>query len=335
MLNQLLGLYKKHQTNTPLEDFTTEVFVGLLNMEDNIKNSFITDFLKLPKDDYRLKTQKKYSLKNDIDCIVDLVIESESRICFIENKVNSKEGSRQLERYGRVLDTFSENNFETKLFYCTKYSDNKTYIKHDFKQIRWYQIAKFLKTYKENNFVNQFINFLIKHDMAQELTLNAIDFITLENIQSTLNIINDYLDRVKPVFEQTFNTKCSITTSTSQIIKHNRLIYMAKDILGDYGYSEIKYGFQLNKPKIYIGLWIDKSNNQFEEFNKITDRLSEDFKIYKPVNGTAIELKKEISVFLNDEEADTKIADWYKKSFSRFAELINSENQLEWKIKVV
>lgn len=198
MLDQLLSLYKKHRTKTPLEDFTTEVFVGLLNMEDDIKDSFINDFLKLPKDDYRLKTQMKYSLKDDTDCIVDFVIESDNRICFIENKVNSKEGYRQLERYGKVLETFMENDFDTKLFYCTKYFDNKTYEEHAFQQIRWYQIAKFLKPFRENKLVNEFINFLIKHDMAQELTLTATDFLTLENLQNILKITNDYLDSVCP-----------------------------------------------------------------------------------------------------------------------------------------
>ena len=124
MLDQLLRLYKKNRTKTPLGDFTTEVFVGLLNMEDGVKESFMTEFLELPKDDDRLKTHMQYSLEDDTNCIVDFVIESESRICFIENKVNSKEGDRQLERYGKVLETFAENDWilhpDTLEAYCKK-----------------------------------------------------------------------------------------------------------------------------------------------------------------------------------------------------------------------
>ena len=336
MLNQLLTLYKKHRTKTPLEDFTTEVLVGLLNIEEDIKESFIVDFLELPKDDYRLKTQMQYSLEDDTNCIVDFVIESEKRICFIENKVNSKEAYRQLERYGKVLETFKENDFETRLFYCTKYFDDKTYAKHQFKQIRWYQIAKFLKSFEENTLVKDFINFLIKQEMAQELTLNAKDFLTLENLQNILKTTNDYLDRVKPIFEKTFKSaiKISDVRSTSQILNHNRLIYMFKDILGNNGWTEIKYGFQLNNPSIYVGIWVDKSNDQHDFFRKTTKNLHPDFIIITRKKGTAIELKKEISIFINDEEADAKIAEWYKKAFARFAEFIRTNSQLEWKIKV-
>lgn len=172
--------------------------------------------------------------------------------------------------------------------------------------------------------------------MAQELTLTATDFLTLENLQNILKITNDYLDRVKPIFESTFKShiKISDVRSTSQILNHNRLIYMFKDILGENGWSEIKYGFELNNPSIYVGIWVDKSNTQFEQFDNLINKLPADFIIDKRKIGTSIELKKEISGFLNDEEADAKIADWYKTSFIRFADFIKSEPQLEWKIKV-
>ena len=305
-------------------------------MEEEIKNSFLTNFLKLPKDDYLLKTQMQYSLEDDTDCIVDFVIESENHICFIENKINSKEGYRQLERYGKVLETFKENNFDTKLFYCTKYFDDKTYVKHEFEQIRWYQIAKFLKSFQETSLVTEFINFLIKQDMAQELTLNATDFLTLENLQNILKTTNDHLDRVKPAFERTFksNIKISDVRSTSQILNHNRLIYMLKSILGENGWSEIKYGFQLNNPAIYVGIWIDKSNEQFDGFVKAVEQKENHFITNKRKNGISIELKKDISIYLNDEESDSKIANWYKNSFNEFAKFIRSTPELKWKINV-
>lgn len=336
MLNQLLKLYRKHRAKTPLEDFTTEVLVGLLNLEDEIKNKFIHEFLKLPKSDYLLKTQMQYSLKDDKDCIVDFVIESENMICFMENKVNSKEGYRQLERYGKVLATYAENGYETKLFYCTKYFDKKKYELHSFHQIRWFQIAKFLKQFQENTLAVEFINFLTIKDMAQELTFDAKDFVTIENLQNILKTIGNYLDRVKPIFKSTFKTNAKISdgTGVTQIENHNRLIYYFKDILGQKGYSELKYGFQLQKPAIYVGIWVEKSNEQFDSFIKTIENRGDDFVITKRKNGISIEIKREISVFLNDEESDSKIADWYKKSFNEFANLIKSTPELDWKINV-
>ena len=172
--------------------------------------------------------------------------------------------------------------------------------------------------------------------MAQELTFDAKDFLTLENLQSILKITNNYLDRVKPTFKLTFktNSKISDARSVSQILNHNRIIYYLKGVLGENGWSELKYGFQLQKPAIYVGIWLAISNVKFNTFAKAVENIKSDFIIKKAKDGISIELKKEISFFLNDEESDTKIADWYKNSFNEFAEFIKSTPELDWKIKV-
>ncbi len=333
MFNQLLKLYRSHSKKTPLEDFTTEILVGLLNIEKEIKNSFISDFLELPSAEYQLRTQVKYELKNDTNCIVDFVIENDDLICFIENKVNSKEGERQLERYGKVLDSYSKN---TKLLYCTKYYDNKEYSKHNFTQIRWFEVAKFLNTFNNNSFAIEFIKFLTTHKMAQKLTFSAQDFLTLENLQNILLITNEHLDRVKPVFQETFksNKKISDVRSASQVINHNRLIFMFSDIISENGWSEIKYGFQLDNPSIYVGIWIDKTNNDYENFIKAIEPFKDQFLVNKMDIGISIELKKGISTYLNDEQSDTYIADWFKNAFNTFEKLIKETPELNWKINV-
>lgn len=334
MLNQLLSLYKKHRSKTPLEDFTTEVFVGILNLEEDIKIAFIQDFLKLPESNYSLKTQVKYELDNDQNCVIDFVLEGENSICFIENKVNSKEGYRQIERYCKVLESLADSDLETHLFYCTKYFDKKTLKEHNFKQIRWFQIAKFLKKYKENKFVENFLDFLITHDMAQELTINAKDFVSLENLQDLINLINGHLNRVKPVFKKTFNAKkVSDGTSTTQIIKHNRMIYYLTGILATKGWSELKYGFQFSSPSIYVSIYLDKSNPDYKELMNAVKTMP-NFTTVTYDKGSSINIKKDISVFLNDEQADTKIADWFKDAFKQYAELIKNTGQLDWKINV-
>lgn len=332
MLNQLLNLYRKHSSKTPLEDFTTEVFVGILNLEEDIKQSFIQDFLKLPEENYRLMTQVKYELENDQNCIIDFVLEGEKSICFIENKVNSKEGYRQIERYCKVLNILNDTDIETHLFYCTKYFDKKELDEHNFKQIRWFQIAKFLKKYKENKFIENFLDFLKTHNMAQGLTINAKDFVTLGNLQETINLINGHLDRVKPIFKTTFNSKkISDGLSTSQIKKHNRMIYYLSDIISTKGWSELKYGFQFDTPSIYVSIYVDKSNPDYKNLIDAV-KLMTNFKVVTYDKGGSIILKKDISVFLNDEQADTKISDWFKDSFKQFEELIRNTPNLDWKI---
>ncbi|KIA99456.1 hypothetical protein OA93_04630 [Flavobacterium sp. KMS] len=336
MLNQLLKLYIRNSYKTPLEDFTTEVFTGLLNLEEEIKISFIEDFLKLPKSDFQLKTQVKYELENDTNCIVDMVLQSETHLCFIENKVNSKEGNRQIERYCKVLDIFNNDGYTTSLFYCTKYFEKKEFSNHSFQQFRWFQIAKFLKKFQSNKLVNEFLNFLKTHNMAQELTFNAKDFMTLDNLQNIINVMNGYLDRVKPTFEHTFKTSSKISDgrTISQILNHNRLIYYYKEIISETGWSELKYGFQLQTPNIYVGIWIDKSNKKFSEFTEYSKLNLGGFNIEIKSNGISIELKKDISIYLNNEEADFEISEWFKNAFEKFADIIKQTPQFNWSINV-
>lgn len=336
LLNQLLKLYKKHRTNTPLEDFTTEALVGVLNIEQEVKQAFIEDFLHLKIQDYHIKSQVKYSLKDDTDCIVDLVIEGENNICFIENKVNSNEGYRQIERYGKVLDNYSKNGFQTSLIYCTKYPEKKEYGLHNFKQIHWHQIAKFLKKYNSNNLVQEFIIFLTTNDMALDTTMNTKNYLTIENIQNTLNILNSYLEKEKPVFEETFitETKVSDGRTMSQILNHNRLIYYYKDIIANGGWSEIKYGILLNEPSIYVGIYVDKSNYDFDNLREALNETKVPFEIHEYNKGISFLLKKSISRYLNDENGELEISEWYKNAFMRFASFIREKNYLDWNIQV-
>ena len=168
MFKELLRLYKKNAKRVPLEDFTTEAFIGILNIETQIKNDFIYNFLKLDKDEYFIKTQVFYDLSNDPNCIVDVVIEGDNHICFIENKVNSKAGYKQVERYSKLLEQIREiNKVKTRFFYCSKFYEKQS-IKfeekfneenHYFKKIRWFQIADFLQKYSSNKTVQDFFKF--------------------------------------------------------------------------------------------------------------------------------------------------------------------------------
>lgn len=312
----MLRLYRKISSKTPLEDFTTEVFVGILNIEKEIKNDFIYKFLQLKEDHYSLKTQVKYSLDNDQDCIVDFVLEGRYSICFIENKVNSKEGWRQLERYSKVLDSFGEDK-STHLIYCTKFHEKKKIDLHNFKQIRWFQIAKFLKEYKNNKTVNNFLTFLKNHRMSQELTLTTNDFITFENIQRTINLVNGYLDRVRPIFREKFrkNNKVSDGRSTGQVIQYNRMIFFYKDFIKGSSYSEIKYGFLFDEPRIFADVFLHNKHNQFENVQEEAKNHPL-LHIVVSDHGVAIGMSKGISSYLNDESADDKINEWFIGAFT-------------------
>lgn len=332
MLNNLYKLYLKNTSKTPLEDFTTEAFAGILKFDSKIKNDFTRVFLKIPERDYEIKTQVKYDLENDVNCIIDLVFENDDFICFIENKVNSKEGYRQLERYSKILDIYNSEGKKTYLRYCTKYYDEKTIKEHNFEQFRWFQIAKFLKPHSKNTLINDFLNFLKTQNMSQDLTITTKDLFAIENLYETITVLKGYLERMKPIFVKTFkstskiNDGCTIT----QLIKHKRLIYYFKNIVGS-NYSEIKYGFQTSKSQIFVSIWIAKSNSEYKTIKNYFDQNKNEFEVIYLDNGMAIKLIEPIQNFINNENADNEISTWFKMSFSKFEELIKQLNALSGK----
>jgi len=233
MLNRLINLYRtSNNLKTPLEDFTTEAFVGVLESSSQIEQAYIRDFLKLPIDKYRLSTQRYFNVLDGTNCIIDIVIEGSENICFIENKVNSYEGHRQLEEYGNIL----KNNFpdmHTFLFYCTKFYDQKEYNGHNFRQHRWHDIAQFLNGFKENELCLDFIDFLISHNMAIDTTFNANDFIVFAQAASTFQKNKEVLDSVKQQFENLYCTHRRLNTSDtgSKIVELNCFRYLIKDFI--------------------------------------------------------------------------------------------------------
>ncbi|MBF7091401.1 PD-(D/E)XK nuclease family protein [Flavobacterium sp. ALJ2] len=339
MLNNLYKLYNNNNLKKPLEDFTTESFAGILRYDYQLLNDFCVKFLNLEEEKFTIKTQIKYSLKNDINCIVDVVIESENQICFIENKVDSKEGHRQLERYSEVLNIFTKENKKTYLFYCTKNFEEKLITEHNFKHIRWFQIAKFIGTYSKNSPIEQdFLKFLKSKKMTQNLTITTKDMLVIENLFETIDLINGHLERVKPLFIQTFNkgsNRINDGFSTTQILRHKRLIYHFKDIIGKAdGWSEIKYGFQLNNLNIYCGIWIDKKNTEYINFRNHILNNNYNFKILDKPNGFAIELNQSLNIYVNEINGDEKILDWFRDSFSKLFQVLTDTNQLDWKINI-
>lgn len=333
MLERLIQLYSKnsHSGRTPLEDFTTEAFAGILENDISLKDSFASNFLNLPEDDYHVKTQKKYILDNDIDCIIDMVVEGTENICFIENKVNSSEGFRQLERYSNVLDYFTKKGFQTYLFYCTKYTDKKEIDVHNFKQYRWHDISVFLNEFTENRLVNDFLKFLTKYDMAKDTTIYSTDFIVFEHLQGLLNKCNEFLDSARPDFEQKFANKNKISDgrTTSQILKHNRLIYYVKEFVNGEGWSEIGFGVSFEEPCIYVEIYLDKKNENHKQIVHAAEE-SNSFLLEKYDYGTSIWAEKDLSLLLNQEDSDAVILSWFKESFELFDDFTENTKMEVW-----
>jgi hypothetical protein len=337
MLKQLLKLYKRTPHKTPLEDFITETFVGILNMEPIIKKHFIENFLNLPAGNYSIKTQVRYKLKNEAECIVDIVIESKSILCFVENKVNSKQGYRQLERYNLVLNNLSEKKNDTFLKYCTKHNEIINFTSHRFEHFRWHKVAAFLKGYIEISIVKDFYDFLESFQMTQDLNFNRIDIDSIKNMKYLIQSLKAYLDHTKPSFVQLFRSSLSDGAIFSQVTNYNRFVYYRKKILPSTSNasSEIMYGFDLEIPSIFVTIYVDERHEYYDKFLETFSEISPDFTgKYYPNLGTGLINSFDINKLLDleDGQMDIKIIEWFKNNLAELKKYVDKTSHFDWHI---
>jgi len=342
MFNNLLKLIKRNSQRTPLEDFTTELLVEMLNNLPALKKEFCNDFLGLESDTFMITSQARYG-----NSIVDIEIKGENEICFIENKVNSKEGFgfdkdsnnwiSQLEKYSKILDGFDKNIYNTKLIYCTKRNEPKEFTKHSFKAIKWYHIAQFLEPFAEEKLVKLFIDFLKTNDMAHDMRLESKDIIAIENFGRIFLIMNKHMERVKSNFESLFiNVKDARRGKNfkDQLERHSRFcIYSENPIKGE-GWSDILYSFDF-EGYINTGLFIHKNNPSYSAFKKILD--SEDMSQqgflvdHDDEIGSSIYMKKKLASYINEDDSEIQIEQWFKGSFKKIdAFRQNTKGKIDW-----
>lgn len=239
MFKELFKLCKRDSVygKTPLEDFVTDAFVGVLNANEKVRADFLEE-IGLPTDgQYHIESQRFYLFERK-KSFIDIVIEDRKRqtICFIESKVNSKENPEQLKKYSAIIRSHETDNddVKTKLVYCTKNYDPKTSIDgRDIEPLRWFEIADLLKRHESDYLIKDFWNFLNEYNMTSDLSLNQSNIEVMRGFKSTIQTFNNYLTRLEPSFKKLFckQLKLKKIESTTRVLKHDRWIYYLSDIL--------------------------------------------------------------------------------------------------------
>ena len=205
--SRLLRLYHTNMLKTPLEDFTTEILAGILGTYPDIGDAFAQRVLRLDGEHFSFTTQEHHKSPDAqfADCRVDLVVRAEGLVCFVESKIESREGYLQLERYARVLDELAIDK-KAYLKYCTKYYDAKLMTYHEFHQFRWAEVYRFLSAWNSSEVIKHFLDFLNEHDMSDNMDFNVGDLMTMQGLNPTVKKMDRYLEKVRQVFNHHFAT---------------------------------------------------------------------------------------------------------------------------------
>jgi hypothetical protein len=329
MLNRLIKLYSKSNSSTPLEDFTTEVFASILENDEEIRKKFTSEILGLSCDDFKIETQKNYSLDMGERAVIDIVLRGKEVIVFIENKVESSEGVNQLEKYSRVLDGLTGYT-EKCLFYCTKYYDPKENRRPNFKQYRWYDVAKIMAS-SDDYLAREFYSFLKSNNMTQKDSITTRELFALENIKETMDFLDSFLERIQPNFKELFG-KFSSPDNTSQMRKYNRYVFYKPNVLGSEKaekWSEIGVGFKFDQtPQAFVWIWIQNGHPQLARFNEY---LSEHKDLFDLHDSNSLSFSADLMSFMGKKESLVELQNWYQEKFRVLKGFMDQTKDLGWK----
>lgn len=286
-----------------LEDFCTDILVGILQKESNysILENFVKNELKINEIQGKLSIDGQVSFTkfdsdneededyNDNSSRIDIVVKCESFLCFVEVKVESKENSvikdgkkrTQLEKYKSILKKVK--NKKTFLRYCTKYSEFKEVDNSNFfYQFRWLNVFSFLEKEnieKKDQIILEFLNFLSIMNMDNKtLKLSEINiFNEALNLFSKLEII---ISNLELDFKPKFGTIKSKNKGLD--LKFNRFgLHYIENIRN----CNIFIGFTLenNGLKSEINIWNGNINN----FRKEDWNLDDSYIEYKSDKDTS------------------------------------------------
>jgi len=315
---------------TPLEDFTTEILAGILTQNKKIGDAFVNRVLKIEGDNFSFSTQEHFDSINPEhpNCRVDIVIRSENMICFVESKVESREGYIQLERYSNVLDSYRIHS-TTYLKYCTKYFDLKEIDEHGFHQFRWADVYRFLLQWNTSDIIKDFLDFLHEHDMSDNMDFTISDLVTLQGLSPVIKKMDRYLEKVRPIFAKQFEQgRIKDSGNFKQIKSNSRFIFHAENIIGESGYSEIGVGFDFTiTPVLVVWIWLDDNNSKISEFKSALTKTN------IPNNGESwLGFNAPISDFISSVQIEHDIENWFFEAFQKVREFITSNPNLKWNI---
>lgn len=343
MFSSLLKLFRSSNAlKTPMEDFCTECLAGILKSDQKLLNDFVNEVLGIEsKDTFHLKTQATYYSADGEKNIIDMVFESASSICLLEMKVYSSEGYNQLENYYKVLmnnPKISESQHQKYLRYCTLFVEQKEHEWKEFEQIRWADIAKFLEGRKANNqLIDELYKFMEEHKMAGNERFTYEDLIGLRVYGSVTAKVDEIFQRITPKLKKGFGKISGGVNATKQITDQNRLAIWVGKVIGDKdSWSEILVGITLKAsipsegPQVTVGLWLNKTNSQFDELRKSAEKFDKvEFQNDVANNGGKIQFKKPLADFLETENQMDEIVRWINEKIELLIEFKNKSG-LQW-----
>lgn len=353
LFSRLLSL---NTGSIPLEDFFTEIVAYLFRTDKKILYAWL-DHCDLAENSYSdayVLTQKSYQspkhhdLGSRPDLVIDLIDGDNHDLIFVESKIGSKEGYQQLSRYAEILDKLP--NIRHKwLIYITRDFDPKdkseilqpiSTSQVQFKQLRWHQFYRFLKSQKkEGMLVQEILEFMQEYNMAHNNQFSSLDVLVLANFTKSLRLMEEVMwGKVKDRFIQVIGTVRASSTALTQVRHHERYLMTADMPSGKWWCG---LGFYLatseitDYPSLRLVLEVDPNSSRRAEIIDAMKGISNTFGWSEyGLNGSipwvAIFREKSLQDFLAQEDHIVATQQFFLDALDELEEIKRQYPHLPW-----
>jgi hypothetical protein len=332
------------------EDLLTEIFADLLSTKKNLAgfcSSFIGETIKNPRE-IIINTQKTFlRLDNhEINSRPDLVIQfkegDEKYVFFFENKVESLEGFNQLARYADHLKRYKDDNFQTFLFYLTKYNEVKNQkeifkgeVTGKFIPVRWYMIYNWLKGNTES-FSKKILEFMEEIGLNETRRFAPQDVYAIQEMSRLQRMMDECLDGpVDEKMTKLFGRPIGWSNRNVQLRDCDRYFKVNEQIgfwvgcgfyLTDDEYPLVSVTYEVS-PKCEKRKEVIKSMRGFMADNPYWEGYSLD----EDTEWSGISLDKSLLDFLHEEDHIISIQKFFIEKIQELHKIKQNFKDLGWK----
>lgn len=353
LFSRLLNL---NTGSIPLEDFFTELVAYLFSTDKEILYSWLKNLNLLDINIYLdayVSTQRKFEplgdrrLASRPDILIELVDTKSRSIIFIESKIGSQEGYEQLSRYAEVLHGIS--GFQHKfLLYITRDFDPKdredifkniSQSTVQFRQLRWHQFYRFLKSQADTMLVQEIVTFMDEYRMAHNNQFSSIDVIALANFTKSLELMKEIMwGEVGQRFEKVLGTIKQKSTALTQVQEHGRYLMTASMPSGKWwcglGFI-LKTSHLTDYPIVRLVLEVDPNSPRRAEIIEAMKDICEQYgwrgyNLDSSKDWAGIVRDKSLQDFLSEEDHVVAIKRFFLQALDELEKIKDQYSKLPW-----
>ncbi|AFZ04988.1 hypothetical protein Osc7112_0375 [Oscillatoria nigro-viridis PCC 7112] len=353
LFSRLLNL---NTGSIPLEDFFTELVAYLFSTDKEILYSWLKNLNLLDINIYLdayVSTQREFEPLDDHrlasrpDILIELVDAKSRSIIFIESKIGSQEGYEQLSRYAEILHGIS--GFQHKfLLYITRDFDPKDQadiLKNisqstvQFRQLRWHQFYRFLKSQADTMLVKEIVTFMDEYRMAHNNQFSSIDVIALANFTKSLKLMEETMwGEVSQRFEKVLGAIKQKSTALTQIQWHGRYLMTASMPSGRWwcglGFI-LKTSHLTDYPIVRLVLEVDPNSPRRAEIIETMKDICEQYgwrgyNLDSSKDWAGIVRDKSLQDFLSEEDHVVAVKRFFLQALDELEKIKDQYSKLPW-----